>query len=984
MMFKRLLAFFVLSLCSTWSMAITVQPGKDGRADFDTSFEPGSPEMVDFGIAFSSDAPLSPGASVTIIVFNSDGDAVGASEHTNTGKTPLLGCACLPANTVSLKDDFYLKVMSTKTVNITGMIAQYRAGGVVSTTPGTLSEYVESDIGYDWDSLPLNEWVRVTGPDLDPVPIIDNVLLAAGIDGNTNDGSIQGSLDSWVSGAADEGGGKYYVAYGGGHRGSWLNGVWKFDVELMKWSVEAMPSDPNDPANPWTQEYWDAPNWTTYLPEEATPKSDMLPDGMPTARHTYDATVWDSTREIVNVGTPSRWVYDPDTGETYSVAWNRADSGEEVQGTSSSSLIYDDVTDKIYGSLNILSDSYVWIEADPATGEFVDLRKPIRKTPLCTVKAGREIIALGGANGLQWAHFNMDTKNWQSGDIADLPAHNWSQEMQVCVYVPEWNKVIRQFTRDTMRNTWYLYDPVTKTHEVYEPAGDVPLGRLPGRYAFYYPSGASLVYLKLGQEGAEPSYNGVHVMRIGDPPAQTCGIKLGQPECPRATVTYKPTFPPLGDYSVPGVCEAIHDESATQVTLQEGELLKDALLRMRADPTYDSNVGGIINLPWDVKIQECDFLDYNYNLPDQGGITVRGIPGPKGELPRLYCRYDSQDNGTIPQGARATVALQFQLGKVLTTGSKALVENVHVDGYNRGINCGMKHCVLRNVYVHHSIDNGIASGDFHDRFEDTTFEVCGIEASHNGRSDRHNFYMHRNNTLGFKSTFTLVDSKSHSCNGCSSVKSIANENYILNNHIQTTRVTDPSFPEKRSVKLLDIIMCAQNQVSGNTFDAYKPTTKGGVDVLAFRNRRNIFGCDEPEPAWEGAYDNPTKILDAVTNDPAWWTAQNGAIQFRTDFFNNRVNVTGQYADQWYAIQAMGTYPNRVWVQLKNPTCLLEAPATWYERSKIYVSNNTYTGNWAGLYENRPPYHWSDYCPPLPSGPGPGDDMFVIGDGEVGP
>ena len=98
-----------------------------------------------------------------------------------------------------------------------------------------------------------------------------------------------------------------YIPWGGGHHGSTLNGIWAINLTTLEWYIERMPSDPYAKGLEWSEEYWNAPHWTPYRPFEATPAKDMLPDGEPTSRHTYQGVWYDSRRDKIGQGLMSFW-----------------------------------------------------------------------------------------------------------------------------------------------------------------------------------------------------------------------------------------------------------------------------------------------------------------------------------------------------------------------------------------------------------------------------------------------------------------------------------------------------------------------------------------------------------------------------------------------------------------------------------------------------------------------------------------------------
>ena len=481
------------------------------------------------------------------------------------------------------------------------------------------------------------------------------------------------------------------------------------------------------------------------------------------------------------------------------------------------------------------------------------------------------------------------------------------------------------------------------------------------------------------------------------------------PDCPIPTLSYTPTYPPIGEYSVEGVCEAIHDKSATVITLGKGERLANAVERLKSS----SPTGGVIEIPWDSPTQ-CDSLRLHKTY-FSSGLTLRGISAPNGQQPRFYCRSSDPRRklgGTIPRDQVPRAFLSVSGFNHQTV----LIENIHVDGYkgalkfaNRGTN------VVRNSWFHHGGHNGISSGNTggpakkpykgieqHNRF---SLEMCGSEISHYGQGNHtHNFYMHRGLGGGGEnadwmamgaydswSEVTLVDNLCHSAGWASCFKSIANKNNIYNNKFYSELVTDPSFigKGKQAQMLIDIPSCSHNIITGNELHNFKPTKRaGGSALIGLRGRRTAMrGCEVPL-VWTPYKNNSNPVPQArfpssPIHTDAWWSEQKEKIFFPTVLSNNRITVAGEFAHRQSAVHIWGTY----WLYEgpKKVSCFLETPATWYERSRLYASNNTYVGfkDRASIYVVKTRRH-NPKClnQPAPGGPGPSADLFEIGEGEI--
>jgi len=369
--------------------------------------------------------------------------------------------------------------------------------------------------GYNYDALPLNTWVR-TG--IDSVAEVTTLLENIGFEPNVKyKGTVFGALTSWSSGIIA--GDSYYMPWTGGHRGSSLNAIFKLDLKTLTWSIEDEPSDPWAVGYEWSANYWNLNfpenNYSTYYPYEDTPDIDILPDGKPTSRHTQRSFWYDTKRNQVGQPRISAWTYNLDDGATHYSKWQDA-AGRDIRLDHYCDTFYDDVDDYIYISTTTKPGYRLpskFMRYDLATELLDYLEQPLDPIASCWVQNGRTIIGMGGPGGEKWGHFDMDTETWEYGDLAGIADYEYTQEMQVCVYVPEWGKVLRQFNTFPLDGIWYLYDPATNTQVPYTPVGEVdtPNGRLPGKKVFYYPKKKTIIYLHFTVDG---DYD-IFLMRVG-------------------------------------------------------------------------------------------------------------------------------------------------------------------------------------------------------------------------------------------------------------------------------------------------------------------------------------------------------------------------------------------------------------------------------------------------------------------------------------
>ena len=472
------------------------------------------------------------------------------------------------------------------------------------------------------------------------------------------------------------------------------------------------------------------------------------------------------------------------------------------------------------------------------------------------------------------------------------------------------------------------------------------------------------------------------------------------PSYPEPMIDYKPQLGGPGSYSVHGACADLHAEDAYSVTLGVGEKLESALARL-------GTLGGVVNIPYGAPLQ-CDGARIG---PGGGPVTLRGTPGSGGKLPRFYCRSD-EIGGTIPNREVRGIWLE-----VLDGDTSLLVENLHVDGYKKQVRMPtFGHFILRNNYLHHAtqdaINNANSGGSERDAYKGIDgpgrfhLEMCGNEIAHSGQGNfKHNTYMHRSlggigdhpeldvGGPGLHDTWTkvtYVDNLCHSPRWSSCFKSIANENVVIGNRFYTRLETDPSYDMAgmSAQMLIDVANCSQNIIRGNALYAWKDGERGnegGSAAIGIRGRKTAMrGCDTPM-MWH-PYENhaqPTAI-EGPAHTEAFWSALGGRIFFKTVIEDNYIEVVGRYANRLMGLEVTGTYPA---YDVRNRRCELPTPMNWYERSRTYVSNNTWVGfDPAKVYVANPGSHNYQHChgyeDTRPPGPGPSDALIEVGAGEI--
>lgn len=370
-----------------------------------------------------------------------------------------------------------------------------------------------------WANLPLNEWCRVsnTTPQL-----LQNALIAAGFNPASKDygtaKNVLPSFNAWVGMAFDPLTGKAYIPAGGGHADGSMNGVWSIDFERMggssTYGIEKMPSDPDDATYPWSAAYkaLSTGTFTAYTPIVTT--ADSLPDGTPTSRHQYNGVWFDRKRRQVGMSRNAKWVYDLDTQQWTRTTWTKAGSG--ISPTIDHHLHCDHVKDRVVGFFRLTdNDSYNdWSQHDLNAGgalAYIGTPRPVSiASGMCVHERALWVFAQGSPE--TWSRFDLNTNGWTHGTIGNPVTYDYTQEMQVAVYIPEWGKVLRRFTWSTLTGTWRLFDVATKSNESYTPAGLAPpFATWPGNKYVYYPRRRCVLAFVPNALASDAIY----VMRVG-------------------------------------------------------------------------------------------------------------------------------------------------------------------------------------------------------------------------------------------------------------------------------------------------------------------------------------------------------------------------------------------------------------------------------------------------------------------------------------
>jgi hypothetical protein len=187
------------------------------------------------------------------------------------------------------------------------------------------------------------------------------------------------------------------------------------------------------------------------------------------------------------------------------------------------------------------------------------------------------------------------------------------------------------------------------------------------------------------------------------------------------------------------------------VVLRDDETLRSALKRPQ-ELSITNEINGVIEVPWSADTVQCDSLRIRKGDAALRRLTIQGVTGPDRQQPRFYCRSAESKyslGGTIPA---QYVAPSFFRMAVDKDHPEIMFENLHIDGYGGALKLGNSGAyVVRNSYLHHVPDNGIAAANI-ERLQDSgvdssasfILQLCGSEISHYGQGNsKHNLYLHR-------------------------------------------------------------------------------------------------------------------------------------------------------------------------------------------------------------------------------------------------
>ncbi|WP_342375260.1 hypothetical protein NVS55_28695 [Myxococcus stipitatus] len=397
-------------------------------------------------------------------------------------------------------------------------------------TPGRDSAGLVNEAS--WATVPKGRWIEVAGT---PLTSLDAEVKAA-LPGFRDLGSlgIAGVINAYSGVALDAPRARWW-AFGGGHADSSNNGLYRFDMARMRWSIEQLPDHSTHWAGvPWGNTYSTYPPAAEYA--KANPTSDVYSDeffdpdrpaastGNPVARHTYNGLVYNPDLDEVAFGVRRMWRYSLKTH-----TWKRhnpfntpgaAYTGATGYGGAAGWTFWDEKAGRyLFGptenynysrwwSFGTADASWKWEVVTPPAWAFAQM-----------ARVGRTLVSFP-APGHEEAHvpfprlitYDLDTTQWGElrlrSDLVRARCYTSYFEGQVFAYVPPLNRYIAAFRYDrdgdgTFEYRTWMVDPVALT---LTEAPEYEVGAFGGWHElvknrfFYLATHDALVYVRKGEE----------------------------------------------------------------------------------------------------------------------------------------------------------------------------------------------------------------------------------------------------------------------------------------------------------------------------------------------------------------------------------------------------------------------------------------------------------------------------------------------------
>ncbi|RJS25704.1 hypothetical protein DRW03_04265 [Corallococcus sp. H22C18031201] len=384
--------------------------------------------------------------------------------------------------------------------------------------------------------VPHGRWVSVSGTKLESL----GAQVQAAMPGWKDYGSSSwgGVTEAWNAPAFDLAGRRLW-RHGGGHSDSSNNGIYRFDLDSMQWSIEHMPSD----SRLWSQAYRtsgtfagcpesraaynaeaDAGTWAQrdhwYYDEIYWDRTASDPIGSPTARHVYDGFVYvPETQELI-VACRRLWRYSLGDHKWTLKTHPRA-NGDDTALTEEMIAVLDHESKLIIGSCG---------SSGPFAADY-DLRTNTWLAPRATwgswdwsggayTQEGDVVTIFVPPNSSgnyaspgRWQQYSVATHavlasgstwNYEGGlSLASFPDTGHATDGHGMVYVPT-EGVYWVYTKLNSGMAWLELDlkttPATLRPKTFANAAPVLQSGIARRRAIYFPSLDAIVWMSPGDK----------------------------------------------------------------------------------------------------------------------------------------------------------------------------------------------------------------------------------------------------------------------------------------------------------------------------------------------------------------------------------------------------------------------------------------------------------------------------------------------------
>lgn len=290
----------------------------------------------------------------------------------------------------------------------------------------------------------------------------------------------------------------------GGHGTTSFDAVVALSIDSGEWRQILAPSNPDDPAAPWSEAYRTSKQYTYPAPRHHPDFRTMAANGRnQTSSHQYRGMAIggvrvadDEARRVVLSTRHGFHGVDLETGETYWRKFQYRETGRIIEPSiyghiyespCEPGLFLAQLAEKYDGNrwcllrLDDADDQCIYVDAAPQPGGH--------KSSLQTCAIGEKVFCFGSEKYREfvsiwdwadkaWTDHMLPTNNPVTYDIGgNTVSDPYAMDGAACVAIPEWGEngqILRRFLNGDVVRDWVLYDIATNANYRYAPDGDVP------------------------------------------------------------------------------------------------------------------------------------------------------------------------------------------------------------------------------------------------------------------------------------------------------------------------------------------------------------------------------------------------------------------------------------------------------------------------------------------------------------------------------